>query len=30
MKDVVRETLRTDVALLSRVLGRDLSHWLAD
>ena len=30
MKDVVRETLRPDVALLSRLLGRDLNHWLAD
>jgi len=30
MKDVVRETLRTDVALLSRLLDRDLNHWLAD
>ena len=26
--DAVRETLRPDVALLSRLLGRDLSAWL--
>ncbi len=29
MKDVVRAALRPDVALLSRLLGRDLNHWLA-
>jgi hypothetical protein len=29
MKEVVRATLRPDVALLSRLLGRDLNHWLA-
>jgi hypothetical protein len=28
-KSVVRETLRPDVLLLSRLLGRDLSGWLA-
>jgi hypothetical protein len=28
MLDVLRETLRDDVALLSRVLNRDLSPWL--
>jgi Sulfotransferase domain len=28
MLDVLREALRDDVALLSRVLNRDLSHWL--
>ena len=27
-EDAVRETLRPDVALLSRLLGRDLSGWL--
>jgi len=26
--DAVRETLRPDVALLSRLLGRDLGGWL--
>ena len=29
MAAVVRETLRPDVVLLSRLLDRDLSHWLA-
>jgi hypothetical protein len=29
MVAVVRETLRPDVLLLSRLLGRDLSFWLA-
>jgi Sulfotransferase family len=29
MKDVVRATLQPDVALLARLLDRDLSHWLA-
>ena len=29
MKEVVRAALRPDVALLSRLLGRDLGHWLA-
>lgn len=29
MAAVVRETLRSDVELLSRLLERDLSHWLA-
>jgi hypothetical protein len=29
MAAVVRETLRSDVLLLSRLLERDLSHWLA-
>jgi Sulfotransferase family len=30
MSAIVRATLRPDVALLSRLLGRDLSHWLAE
>jgi hypothetical protein len=28
-RDIVRETLRPDVELLSRLLGRDLTGWLA-
>jgi Sulfotransferase family len=30
MSEIIRTTLRPDVALLSRLLGRDLSHWLAE
>lgn len=30
MSEIIRATLRPDVALLSRLLGRDLSHWLAE
>ncbi len=30
MTGVVREALLPDVALLSRLLGRDLDHWLAE
>ena len=29
MADIVRETLRPDVLKLSRLLGRDLTSWLA-
>ena len=29
LRETIRATLRPDVALLSRLIGRDLSHWLA-
>jgi hypothetical protein len=28
VRDEMREMYRDDVRLLSRLLGRDLSHWL--